>query len=147
MAAQKVQSSGPEEVASLIRWVAAYIEWLLKRRLGELHHKSEDTYELREHGQTALKQLRLRIPRSSTKSDEVTLEGISDEAVDALESVLRPASDQNPFTSDFVKARNYLAWRLFTDTGARRAEVHEAFADNIIILILGDGTFLMEIFA
>lgn len=63
---KKSNHQAPTEVASRIRWVAAYIEWLLKRRLGELHRKSEDTFRLREHGQAALKQLRFRIPRSSS---------------------------------------------------------------------------------
>jgi integrase len=125
------KAAHPDEVGNRIRWVAEYVDWHLCRRLGDMQHSGQDAYALREHGLEVLSLLRQRIPSNSARHDEIALEGISEEAEAALEATLHPASDQNPFRSAFVRARNYLAWRLYKDTGSRRSEVRNAHADDI----------------
>ena len=103
------KAAHPDEVGNRIRWVAEYVDWHLSRRLGDLQRAGQDAYALREHGLEVLGLLRQRIPSSSARHDEIALEGISEEGVAALEAALHPASNQNPFRSAFVRARNYLA--------------------------------------
>ena len=125
------KAAHPDEVGNRIRWVAEYVDWHLSRRLGDMQRAGQDAYALREHGLEISSLLHQRVPSSSARHDEIALEGISEAAVAALEAALHPTSKQNPFRSAFVRARNYLAWRLYKDTGARRSEVRNAHAEDI----------------
>lgn len=131
LAASRYEAAPADEVATRIRYVSSYIQWHLDIRLGRLHRDGRDTYELREAGLQVTGLLKQRIPPKRGDHDEVALEGVSDAVVAALEEILRPDSPRNPFRHGFVRARNYLAWCLYRDTGARRSEVRHAKVDHI----------------
>ncbi|MDE1150500.1 MAG: site-specific integrase [Azospirillaceae bacterium] len=120
------------EVATRIKWVAAYIEWHYARRLGSLDRHNAAAKTLKDVGQIVIERLRRLAPRvDSAHDDEVSLEGVDRATTDLIEEALRPGSSSNPFTPGFVQARNYLIWRFLSDTGARRGEVREALVSNV----------------
>lgn len=126
----------PAEAAARIRWVAAYAEWHLKRRLGSLDRQRQEATNLKEVGEGAVARLRQLAPRAAAKSDdEPTLEGVDREVLLRVEAAVRPGAECNPFQPGFVQARNYLLWRLILDTGARRGEVRAAKVDHVAFAI------------
>jgi integrase len=122
----------PVEVASRIRWIARYVEWHLQRRLGDLDRRSAPSGALLSLGEDVVARLRSLAPSARGPSDDdLTLEGVPAEILNVIEDTLKPGSQKNPFRTPFVQHRNYLYWRLLLDTGARRAEVRHAKADEI----------------
>ncbi|MES1991587.1 MAG: site-specific integrase [Pseudomonadota bacterium] len=120
------------EVGARIRWVAKYAEWLLNRRLHNMEVIGQQTAPLRVNAEAAIRRLRSLAPSvSGFVDDDRTLEAPEFEIIRQIEELLRPDSQSNPFCSPFIKARNYLIWRLLRDTGARRHEVHGARSSDI----------------
>ncbi len=120
------------EVATRIRWAAAYVEWHYQRRIGSLDRQQRASKDLRAVGPMVIKRLRQLAPRATPRSDdESSLEGVDREVLLRIEAALVPGGSENPFTPGFVQSRNYLLWRLLIDTGARRHEVRAAKADHV----------------
>ncbi|WP_372398679.1 site-specific integrase [Azospirillum sp. HJ39] len=120
------------EIAARVRWVAAYIEWHLNRRIGSLERQQRASEELRTLGPLVINRLRQLAPRTTPRSDdELALEGVGRDVLLRIEEALVPGAPENPFTPGFVQSRNYLLWRLLLDSGARRHEVREAKADHV----------------
>lgn len=120
------------EIATRVRWAALYIEWHLNRRTGSLDRHRAAAESLSTIGPKVVARLRQLAPRvPSVSDDEITLEGVDFEVLRRAEEAMRPGSRDNPFTFDFVQARNYLIWRLLVDTGARRGEVSAAKVDDV----------------
>lgn len=121
-----------EEVGSRIRWVAKYAEWHLERRIQTLQMQGQKVKQFQKSAKSAIERLRALAPTvSAFIDDDVALESPDIEVIESIEQMLRPDAVSNPFTTDFIKHRNYLVWRLLLDTGARRAEVHAAKSDDI----------------
>lgn len=120
------------EIASRVRWAALYIQWHLNRRIGSIDHNRGEAEYLRANGPKVVARLQQLAPRVASRSDDdITLEGVDVEILRRVEGAMSPDSPENPFTTDFVRTRNYLIWRLLLDTGARRGEVHQAKVDDV----------------
>lgn len=121
-----------EDVGARIRWVAKYAEWHLKRRLHSMLASGQPAEPFKSHAEAAIQRLRHLAPSvSGFITDDKALEAPDVEVIVRIEQILQPDSPDNPFTSDFVRIRNYLAWRLLLDTGGRRHEVHGAKSEDI----------------
>lgn len=130
--AQEAQVAAPQEVASRVRWVAAYVKWHLSHRLGDLDRRQLDSSNLAELGQDVVARLQELAPRvSGSHDDDVALEGVPTHILNAIEEALLSPGYDNPFASEFTRARNYILWRLLLDTGARREEVQQAKVGDI----------------
>lgn len=117
-------TADPVEAAARIRWVASYVDWHLRRRLGDLDRMRQDTMNLSKLGVDVVARLRQRAPRATGKDDDdLLLEGVPPEVLNRIEEALVPGSEGNPFESAFVQARNYVIWRMLHDSGGRRDEI------------------------
>lgn len=120
------------EIASRVRWTALYIQWHLDRRIGSIDRNRRESEYLSAVGPKVVARLQQLAPRVATKSDDdITLEGVDVEILRRAEGAMSPDSPTNPFTTAFIRERNYLTWRLLLDTGARRCEVHQAKVDDV----------------
>lgn len=127
-----VRRVSDEDLGARIRWVASYIEWHLRRRLHAMGGRGQPAEPFKSNAEAAIQRLRHLAPSvSGFIDDDKALEAPDVEVITRIEQILRPDSGENPFTSDFVKARNYLVWRLLLDTGGRRHEVHGAKAEDV----------------
>lgn len=126
------KAAAPVEVASRIRWAAAYVEWHLSHRLGDLDRRRQDSTDLAKVGEAVVARLRRRAPRAKgTSNDDASLEGVPPDVLACIEEALLPGAPGNPFKGSFVQSRNYLTWRLLLDPGARRGEVRHAKAEHV----------------
>jgi integrase len=124
--------SNVSDKATRIRYVALYIQWHLDKRVGKLVRDNKKSAELKQYGDIVISRLRDLTPRTSNqRDDDIHLEGVSREIQQRIEDIFQPNSVSAPFKSDFIQQRNYLMWRLFHDTGARRGEVHETKVNDI----------------
>ena len=121
-----------QEIANRLRWLARYVDWHLKRRVGDLARANAEGGRLQAIGSAVVERLRDLAPGVPARSEnDPALEGVDRTVLDAIELALRPGSQANPFTPGFIQARNYLIWRLLYDTGARRHEVREGDISHV----------------
>lgn len=119
------------ETGNRIRWLANYAEWHRRRRFDN-RKLSETESHLNESAKGSIAELRAKAPSSSFRwHDDELLEAPDIEILTRIDGILHPESAQNPFRTPFIRWRNYLAWRLLFDTGARRGEVFSAATDSI----------------
>ena len=131
--APRAKAANPVEAAARIRWVAAYVDWHLQRRLGDLDRRRAESADLLGVGDAVVARLRSLAPSAEgPRDDDLALEGVPREVLQSIEDAMVPGSPANPFADPFLQARNYLFWRLLLDTGARRAEARHAKAEDII---------------
>lgn len=120
------------ELATRLRWVAKYCEWHRHRRFDN-RKLTDIERDLNRSAERAIASLRERAPSVSAGwHDDELLEAPDPEVLKRLEQIFHPDSSKNPFASDFVRWRNYLAWRLLVDTGARRSEVWQSRSDSVL---------------
>lgn len=120
------------EVGNRIRWVANYIEWHRGRRF-EGRDLAETETQLNASAHNLVSNLKGKAPGNHSRwHDDELLEAPDPDVLQRIDEILTPGSSTNPFRSEFVQWRNYLAWRLLFDTGARRSEVTTAATDSVI---------------
>jgi len=112
------------EAAVRIWWAAKYIEEMLLKRLGSMSLRLTATKELKELGPMVVQRLRDQAPRTSNDGvlDE-TLEGLPPEVEDRIDTLLHPDHAENPFSTRFLRLRNFLIWRFVFKSTGRRNEV------------------------
>ena len=121
----------PAELAIRLRWVASYFEFHLGLRVQEMTRAKKDATAFKESAEISLATLRDLAPSSSDRIEDESHEGLSASVVEDLEGLLQPDNEDNPWESEFVRWRNYLMWRIFADTGARRGEVSELQVSDV----------------
>lgn len=119
------------EGANRIRCIANYLEFHLTRRLGSLTRLSNEGGPLKQVGESVIARLRALTPREGTANEDESLEGLSEDVVEIAERAFHPDSDLNPFSSVFIKQRNYLIWRLLLETGMRRGELRHIKIEDV----------------
>lgn len=118
----------PEEQATRMRWIIKYLEFLLIRRKEPIHQR----HDIEKHAKQAIEAFKDLVPEvSSASNDNEKLEGISKQDQNRVESAFRPESKSNPFTKGFIQHRNYLMWRIFYETGCRRAELRNIKIEDV----------------
>lgn len=121
------------EKGNRLRWLAAYVDWHRGRRFDN-RRLSEIEAHLNESAKASVANLRAQAPSASHRwHDDELLEAPDVEIIRRIDRILHPESPENPFSSPFVRWRNYLAWRLLFDTGARRGEVTTAATDSVLV--------------
>lgn len=121
----------PIELGNRLRWLAKYCEWHRYRRFDN-RKLSDIERDINRSAEKAILELKDKAPSISAGwQDDEALEAPDPEVLRELDKILHPDTSLNPFASDFVKWRNYLAWRLLVDTGARNAEVAQSKSDSV----------------
>lgn len=132
-AGEPLKAVSVEEAASRIRWVAKYVEWHRRRRFDNRQGLSVEELHLNSSAVKSIASLQDKAPPIFNRSnDEARLEAPDPEVLDRIEAILTPGGSENPYKSAFVQHRNYLAWRMLRDSGARRNEVTTAATDSVV---------------
>lgn len=123
-----------QEFANRLRWVAKFAEWHLNRRIGSLAMRGMQSEQLESLGEAAIARLRELAPAvDGFIDDDEALEAPDITVIRMLDDILHPQSKENPFSSEFIKHRNFVIWRLLRDTGARRAEIQAVKSIDVTI--------------
>lgn len=121
------------ELATRIRYVAKYAEWHRHRRFDNRTNPAAHDLHRNESAKASVANLRSKAPEvGGGWHDELSLEAPDPAVLMRIDEILTPGSPENPFKSSFVQWRNYLAYRMLFDTGARRDEVKTAKTDSVI---------------
>ncbi|MDO6719707.1 tyrosine-type recombinase/integrase [Psychrosphaera sp. 1_MG-2023] len=122
-----------EEKATRMRYVYFYIKWHVDKFIGECIRNDKAYNAFDKQAQIVLSFILELIPSKSAKSDdEPSLEGFDFSVLDDVEGHLKPDSESNPFSTDFLRHRNYLLWRFYRDTGGRRNEILNVKVEDVI---------------
>lgn len=132
MAEERQSTIQPADKASRVRYVANYAEWMLKRRSSIEDRRKGLDASFHQAAAEAITRLRQLAPRVRQRMDDETLEAIDLETCKIIEKAMLPGSDDNPFSTPFIRLRNYLIWRLFLDTGCRIDELYNLRVDDIV---------------
>lgn len=128
------QTVPDQEFGNRLRWVAKFAEWHLNRRVQSLAMQGRESDQQKSLGDIAIARLRELAPAvSGFIDDDQALEAPDIGAIQTIDDFLHPESKKNPFSSDFIKHRNFVIWRLLRDTGARRAEIQAVKTIDVTI--------------
>jgi len=128
-----LESVPSDELASRVRWVAKYVEWHRRRRFDNRQDLTAGERDLNSSAKASIQSLGAKAPSVSGRwDDEERLEAPDPMLLEQIEGFLIPGAAENPYSSEFVQRRNYLAWRLLKDSGGRRNEVTTAGTDSVI---------------
>lgn len=120
-----------EEAASRIRCIAKYLAYHKNRRVGAIERSLNSSVKFKENADAAIRTLKELAPVVYSDEDEECLMGLPRSQQLTAEQILTPDSPENPFTTDFLKYRNYLLWMFFKDTGMRRSECRYIKVDDV----------------
>ncbi|WP_256588046.1 tyrosine-type recombinase/integrase [Pseudomonas sp. FFUP_PS_473] len=111
-----------EEGAYRIRIVAAFLEFqLAKVEQGLPRPAPGAAKESAAH--PPIRRLKALIPKVSNADESDALEGMDEVTMAFADEIFDPASEINPFSTDFIKHRNHLVYRMLSDNGMRRSEL------------------------
>ncbi|MEJ8676211.1 site-specific integrase [Chromobacterium amazonense] len=113
----------PQTAANRIRTIHAYLEWLTSTYLSGHSLTAEYNAMLRSASADALGTLLQRIPKSKGRNTLEQREGIPNEVLDRILTMIDPASPENPWRDRFARARNVLIIYLLRTLGLRRGEL------------------------
>ncbi len=111
-----------EEGAYRIRTVAAFLEFQLTRVEQGLPRTAPGTTK-EQFAHPSIGRLKSLIPKVSNADESDALEGMDEVTMVFANEIFDPASEINPFSTDFIKHRNHLVYRMLSDNGMRRSEL------------------------
>ncbi len=117
------QKIHPATIAIRLLYIARYLDWiatdhLLKTGAGNPHFTVLE--KLRELVSTTIK---ARIPSVQRFSNVTPREGLTEQMLSMLQQVVAPEFEQNPWSHEYVRQRNYLMIRWLLSLGVRRGEL------------------------
>lgn len=118
------------EAATRIRWVVKYLEFHRNRR-SDVHEGAQQASKAHQSVCRVIERLRELIPRASGPFWDENLKGLSDEEMELIGAALAPESPNNPFESEFCRARNHLMWCLLDDCGMRAGELRDLLVSDV----------------
>lgn len=80
----------------------------------------------------AVNKIEISIPRVSSRLVDETLEAVDLEIIERIAKILHPEHPQNPFSTPFIRHRNYLLLLLLIESGGRREEIYHTKSKDII---------------
>ncbi|MFV7462968.1 tyrosine-type recombinase/integrase [Pseudomonas shirazica] len=113
----------PTTVAIRILYIARYLDWIATNHLlkiGGGHPQFSNLDKLRERTLTSIK---ARIPSVKRFSEVTPREGLTEQMLSLLQQVIAPKAEQNPWSHEYVRQRNYLMIRWLLSLGIRRGEL------------------------
>ncbi len=119
------------EGGARIRVAANYFEFHLQRRLAAMKASATEIELVKSISESAIARLRALIPLAGTASEDETLEGLTKATMAAAEHAFHPDSDDNPFSTPFLRARNYLIFKFLVETGSRRSELRYIKVEDV----------------
>ncbi|HEJ1635981.1 TPA: tyrosine-type recombinase/integrase [Pseudomonas aeruginosa] len=111
-----------EEGAYRIRIVAAFLEFQLAKVEQGLPRTAPGTARDKAV-HPSIRRLKALIPKVGSADESDALEGMDEVTMAFADEIFDPASEINPFSTDFIKHRNHLVYRMLSDSGMRRSEL------------------------
>ncbi|CAH0292094.1 Tyrosine recombinase XerC [Pseudomonas sp. Bi70] len=128
--ALELTSCSAEEGAYRIRTVAAFLEFqLAKIEQGLARPAPGASREKAVH--PSIRRFKALIPRVGSADDSDALEGMDGVTMAMADEIFDPTSERNPFSTDFIKYRNHLAYRMLCDNGMRRSELRFVRVEDV----------------
>lgn len=119
-----------EEGAYRIRIVAAFLEFHLAKVEQGLPRPAPGTAKDKAAHPSILR-LKALIPKVSNSDESDALEGMDEVTMALADEIFDPASEINPFSTNFIKQRNHLVYRMLSDNGMRRSELRFVQVDDV----------------
>jgi len=119
-----------EEGAYRIRTVASFLEFQLARVEQGLPRPVPGTAKDKA-AHPSIRRLKALIPRVSNADESDALEGMDEVTMAFADKIFDPTSEINPFSTDFIKHRNHLAYRMLSDNGMRRSEMRFVKVEDV----------------
>jgi integrase len=119
------------EGGARIRVAANYFEFHLRRRLAAMRAPATEIELVKSTSEAAIARLRALIPLAGIASEDETLEGLTKATMVTAEHAFHPDSDENPFSTPFLRARNYLIFKFLVETGSRRSELRYIKVEDV----------------
>lgn len=119
-----------EEGAYRIRIVAAFLEFQLAKVEQGLSRPTPGTAKDKA-AHPSIRRLKALIPKVSNADESDALEGMDEVTMAFADEIFDPVSEVNPFSTDFIKRRNHLVYRMLSDVGMRRSELRFVQVDDV----------------
>tara|TARA_R110002033_G_scaffold62394_1_gene113121 strand:+ start:1576 stop:2781 length:1206 start_codon:yes stop_codon:yes gene_type:complete len=119
-----------EEGAYRIRIVAAFLEFQLAKVEQDLPRPAPGTAKDKA-AHPSMRRLKALTPKVSNADESDALEGMDEVTMAFADEIFDPASETNPFSTDFIKHRNHLVYRMLSDNGMRRSELRFLQVDDV----------------
>lgn len=113
----------PTFAGSRVRYIRAYIEWLVSERLSGSGMDARGVDRLHALLGRVLSALTARIPKRGAISGSHQREGLAPKSVAELLRVVSPDAPDNPWRVDYVRYRNELIVHWLLHLGLRRGEL------------------------
>ena len=92
---------------------------------------TSDQKSLKDAREMAIQRLRSLAPRTGNPSQGDPVEGLPEDVMINVEDAFTTGSADNPFKEGFIKARNFLMFRIFSDNGMRRNELRHIRVEDV----------------
>jgi|GEM_PF-851186 len=128
--ALELKTCSAQEGAYRIRTVAAFLEFQLAKVEQNLSRPAPGTSrDKAEH--ISVRRLKALIPKVSNSDESDALEGMDEVTMAVADEIFHPVSELNPFSTDFIKHRNHLVYRMLSDNGMRRSELRFVKVEDV----------------
>jgi integrase len=121
----------PSTTAIRIHYIRDYLKRLTSNRLFAMGPKDEAYAALKANADLVLGVLAELAPDASNRNVVTGRKGLLRKEIDAILTVMDPASPTNPWKGDHTKERNYLLAKWLITLGVRRGELLNVRIDDI----------------
>jgi len=115
--------------ANRLRALRKFLKWVIVERQAQ---RIQTPAEIIEASNLAVHKIETSIPRVSSRQDDEKLEAVDLDVIERIAKILHPAHPKNPFSTRFIRHRNYLLLLLLIESGGRRKEIYHTKSKDII---------------
>ncbi|MCT5697370.1 site-specific integrase [Pseudomonas aeruginosa] len=119
-----------EEGAYRIRIVAAFLEFQLTK-IEQGMPRPAPGIANEKSTRPSIRRLKALIPKVGNADESDSLEGMDEVTIAFADEIFDPTSKINPFSTDFIKHRNHLVYRMLSDSGMRRSELRFVRVEDV----------------
>jgi integrase len=113
----------PATIAIRLLYIARYLDWIATDHLLKIGAGNSNFTGLEKLRELVSKSIKARIPSVQPFSNVTPREGLTKQMLSVLQQVVAPEFEQNPWSHEYVRQRNYLMIRWLLSLGVRRGEL------------------------
>ena len=118
-----------EVYANRLRILRKFLKWVISERQAQ---RIDTPNLVIRRSILAINRIEGSIPRISSRQENEQLEAVDLDVIERIAKVLHPKHAQNPFSTPFIRQRNYLLLLLMIESGGRRGEIYQTKSKDII---------------
>lgn len=126
---QSINHASAAEGGYRIQTIARFLDHHHQRLCNQV--LTSDQESLKDARELAILRLRALAPKTGNPSEGDPVEGLPEKVMINVENTFTPDSADNPFKEGFIRARNFLMFRIFSDNGMRRNELRHIRVEDI----------------